>query len=141
MSHQMWNKILQVKGFCMNEKNEPLARSAQNISTILKSMVAECGGKRSVASQIREAFDQIESAQQNGFSLRVICTELKCHELNIEEPYLKNVLKRIRAERREHGKHGSQKNQAPSLQLSKTYMAAVTDSFTRNTDRDLTELF
>ena len=124
----------------MNEKNEPLARSRQDISSILKSMVTD-GVKRSVASQVRESFDQIESAQKSGFSLRVISEELKSHGLNIEESYLKNVLKRIRAERRNYGEHGAPNIKAASHQLSKINMPAVTDSFTRNTDRDLTELF
>jgi len=125
----------------MNDKFESPTRSKQDISAILKGLVTECGGKRSIAGKIREAFAEIENAQGKGFSLRVIAEGLNNHGLAISESYLKNVIKRIRADRKINRSHGPPRSQANAQQLIKVNKVAEPGEFNRNTDRDQNELF
>jgi len=125
----------------MDDKFESPTRSNQDISTILKSLVSDCCGKRSIAGQIREAFAEIENAQGKGFSLRVIAEELNNHGLDISVSYLKNVIKRVRAERKINRSHGPPRSQANAQHLIKVSKVDEPGEFNRNTDRDQNELF
>lgn len=119
-------------------RDNAVENDLKSMAAIVQSMMSDCGRKRSLAGQIREAIEEIESAQRNGFSLRVITSELNQHEIKITETYLKNALKRIRADRRDKL---SKEISLQSSVLRPSNSVISTKDFKRNTDRTPSELF
>lgn len=115
-------------------------------SQIVQNLVMTSGfTKRSQIGLIRDAFDAIEDAHKNGFSYRTIEEELNRFGIPVTAGSLKNILRRIRIERKEPTNGVSPRKSAPAATVRPrpaTVVPAVeAKDFTRNTDRDPSELF
>jgi len=115
-------------------------------SQIVQNLVMTSGfTKRSQIGLIRDAFDAIEDAHKNGFSYRTIEEELNRFGIPVTAGSLKNILRRIRIERKEPRNRGSPIRPAPAATVRPRPTAVVpaveAKDFTRNTDRDPSELF
>ncbi len=111
------------------------------MALILQALALEGGHKRTMISQIRESLELIEAAQKNGFSLRVISEAFTNHGVMINESYLKNVLKRIRSDRRKHVNDPPNHPVPLQQSVSQGNTAAKSIGFIRTMDRDSRELF
>lgn len=74
----------------------------RNPADTLRQLV-EGDAKKKAAAQIRALIDQIEDTASAGVPLQAIWEALKADGINTSFPYFKNVLYRVRKERKEQG--------------------------------------
>lgn len=128
----------------MNMRNAEEAFTPTHTSEIVLNLVATSGfSKRSLIGLVRNAFDEIEAAHQNGFSYKTIEAELNKYGIPIKAGSLKSILRRIRNSKSEQAKKILREPQRKltTAPLRSATNAADVKVFTRNTDRKPSELF
>jgi hypothetical protein len=112
-------------------------------SEIIQKLIVSSGfNRRSQIGLVREAFDSIEEAHQNGFSYQTIEDELNGNGLHVKPGSLRNILRRIRKERSEPMKSSAKPSvNKPAASLRpELKQAGESKDFTRST-RDPKDLF
>lgn len=106
---------------------------------IIRDLITS-GAGRSLAGQIREAFDEIEAAIAEGYSLKVITESLNAKGVKVTYKYMKNMRLRIRKERKKAKIREPTQRKHVATGMPATH-ASDPAGFTRNTGRTPDELY